>query len=132
MSSGTRLIGGLQDDGGARSGRGEEAGVSADLAEAVHHALLEAETLLVDGAEFEADAGVGDHRADHVVVVHDRDVRLGDTGVATDVLQALREGEQERVEDVRRQEDLPGAVPADLESHPAEALLHGLERLPER
>ncbi|WP_207552331.1 hypothetical protein, partial [Mycobacteroides abscessus] len=62
---------------------------------------------------------------------HDRHVRLADPGVPTDVLEALAEREEERVEHVRGQEHLAGAVPADLEAHPTEALLDRLEGLAE-
>jgi hypothetical protein len=93
--------------------------------------LLEAELRLVHVREVEADAGVGDHGADGGVVVGDGDVRLGDARVPPDVLQALREREEEGVEDVARQQDLTGAVPAHLEAHPPEALLHRLQRVAE-
>ena len=83
-------------------GRGEEPGVAADVAQPGDDRFGEAELGLVDVADVESDSGVGHHRADHLAVLGDRDVGLGDAGVAPHVLEALGEGEQEGVEDVAR------------------------------
>ena len=54
-------------------------------------------------------------------------MRLGHAGVPAHVLETFGESEQERIEHLARKKDLARAVPADLETHPAESLFDGLE-----